>query len=150
MRRILICIATASLILVGDVRAEEDNWPMWRKSVNGVTYEFSTPESIAQKIPSWTPGKDDAPLSISQAATKALDWIRKQPGKYDEICINSLEAFRFQIWTPQKNGRISLCDKWYYRVDYYLVANGKMTGSTPSSVAVLMDGTVIPPKVVKD
>ena len=79
----------------------------------------------------------DPPLALPRALEIARTWAAKNYPKFDEVRI----------------GRISLnerrCgfsrDLWFYVFDFDPVQDGNLQLGTEHFVAVLMDGTVIPP-----
>ncbi len=142
MKYNLVLIAVLSLAVTG--QAKEQLWPMWRVSTSDATYDVDAPESVASKTPSWTPSKAECPLSLTDAIHKAVAWIEKQPAKFDEINIVKIELNRFLVF----NSKGECGDKWYYRIDYALVSNGK--NQSQPSFAILLDGTIVPPKVTRD
>ncbi len=81
--------------------------------------------------------KGDPPLALSRALKIARKWAAKNYPQFDEVRI----------------GRISLNERrcgfsrghWFYVFDFDPVRDGNLQLGTEHFVAVLMDGTVIPP-----
>ncbi len=98
---------------------------------------FALDEQIDSSKRWETDEKSNPPLPLSKALRIAQRWATKNYPAFEEVRI----------------GRISLNERrcgfsrgrWFYVFDFDPVEDGKMQLGTEHFVAVLMDGTVIPP-----
>ena len=93
------------------------------------------------KTPKWSPGEGEPPLPISQVVAIATKWAKGKYTRYDSVKIRSIDL--------DERGCGSLKGHWYYIVNFTPVIDGNAVFGSGNFAAVLMDGTVIGPQVVK-
>ncbi len=98
---------------------------------------FALDEQIDNTIRWEMDESSDPPLALPRALEIARAWAAKNYPKFDEVRI----------------GRISLNERrcgfsrghWFYVFDFDPVEDGKVQLGTEQFIAILMDGTVLPP-----
>jgi hypothetical protein len=81
--------------------------------------------------------KSDPPLALSRALKIARNWAAKNYPQFDEVRIG-------RISLNQRRCGFSR-DQWFYVFDFDPLQDGNLQLGTEHFVAILMDGTVIPP-----
>jgi protein TonB len=98
----------------------------------GVTTVWEiTPERAGQQ-PRWNPETSPPPMSIEDAASKALSWLR--PRNQD---VGPFELQNVMLTRRRGPGM----DFWYYQLDFV------SAGTPPLRVVVLEDGSIVEPRV---
>lgn len=103
----------------------------WTTGEGTAVYDFSISEARFDSQPLWEPGKQPVPLGIDKALQIAQGWIGKQSWSkqfedFNEITLKNQER----------------C--WYYDIDFKLNEDDTLK---PRSVIVLLDGSVVEPKL---
>jgi hypothetical protein len=99
---------------------------------------FAITEDSAAKLPQWLPLKEPPPLSIAKAAAVATEWATKQHPKFDSVELRSIEL--------EKVGWGRYPGRWYYLFQFDPVIEGRRFFGGEGTVAVTMDGVVVPPR----
>jgi len=94
------------------------------------------PEPV-MAAPQWTPRDGEPPLSVSEAVEIATRWGRGRYTRYDRVEVAGIDLGEYQC------GDVS--DRWYYTLTFRLFIDGNGLLGAGNFVAVLMDGTLIPP-----
>ncbi len=94
-----------------------------------------------KKTPKWSPGKGEPPLPLTQAIAIATKWAKGKYTRYDSVKVWNIDL--------QERGCGNLKGRWYYIVHFKPVIDGNAVFGGGNFAAVLMDGTVIGPQVIK-
>ncbi|MEE8548937.1 MAG: hypothetical protein V3S74_05645 [Alphaproteobacteria bacterium] len=94
-----------------------------------------------EKTPKWSPGEGEPPLPLAQTIAIATKWAKGKYSRYDSVKVWSIDLKEF--------GCGSLKGHWYYIVHFKPVIDGNTLFGGGNFAAVLMDGTVIEPEIVK-
>lgn len=91
--------------------------------------------SMIARTASWNPIESSPPLTINNASTKLLNWLKRKHPNYDDIkinriALNSYECTRFS-------------GKWYYFFEFSFLEKGNELFGIANWAAILMDGTII-------
>ncbi len=81
--------------------------------------------------------KSDPPLALPRALKIAQNWAAKNYPQFDEVRIGRISVNERRCGFARNH--------WFYVFDFDPVQDGKLQLGTEHFVAVLMDGTVIPP-----
>jgi hypothetical protein len=81
--------------------------------------------------------KGDPPLALSRALKIARNWAAKNYPQFDEVRIARISLNERRCGFSR--------DQWFYVFDFDPFQDGKLQLGTEHFVAILMDGTVIPP-----
>ena len=108
---------------------------------DGTEIGLFLPESKMQSTSKWTPELGEPPLSPSEAYRIAIDWARLKYTRYDDVRVREISLTRYRC--------SNIDDRWYYLMDLEPVIDGNSVWGPGNWVAVLMDGTVVAPTVVK-
>lgn len=100
---------------------------------------FAITEERARLLPVWEPERGDPPLPMARAVAIGLEWARKAHPE-PEIRLSSLDV------RPVDDEAAIF--PWYYVVEFALGEEGVL-GPREIRLVVLMDGTVVPPRVGK-
>lgn len=80
---------------------------------------------------------EEPPLALGQALRIARGWAAKNYPQFDEVRIGRISLNRRRCGFTR--------NQWFYVFDFDPVQDGDLQLGTEHFVAVLMDGTVIPP-----
>ncbi len=92
--------------------------------------------------PIWNPGSGEPPLTVGRAVNIALDWAKRTLPKYDGVKFSDLQLISYQCRRSEP--------RWYYRIDYLPMFDGNEVYGARGWLAVLMDGSVIEPRVIEE
>lgn len=81
--------------------------------------------------------KSDPPLALSRALKIARSWAAKNYPQFDEVRIGRISLNQRRCGFAR--------DQWFYVFDFDPLQDGNLQLGTEHFVAILMDGTVIPP-----
>ena len=109
---------------------------------DGTTIGLVASEEDVAKGPAWTPGHSEPPLSPGKAIQLATAWAQSNWKRFD--------SFRVHTITLQGFGCDTQHEKWLYVVDMAPVVDGNAMFGGAYFVGVLMDGSILPAKPVKD
>ncbi|MCC8361690.1 hypothetical protein LK996_01145 [Lysobacter sp. A6] len=104
---------------------------------DGKTTELRLDFDALARMPAWTPGNSDPPLSVAKASQLALAWGKHRYRRYDDVRI--AEILLTSAGCRQTSPR------WYYRVQFRPMMEGNGVLGYDQFVAVLMDGTIVEP-----
>ena len=112
--------------------------PLHAASYGESVREYSIIESQAEKLAKWDPAQTAAPLTTSQAITKARAWLKVRHPKFDgfeptEISLRRVSYSRFTAL-------------WYYTIRFDGLVGQTRSYVPEMEAVVLMDGTVVEPK----
>jgi len=129
-------------------QADEINLSTYGKDVDkdwSLTEWYVSTNILAKQL-QWNVLAMEAPLSIHQVCALALTNLAKE---YPQVRGWSLETV--ELRHPCNNGVVPLDDYWYFAVHFKAVDHELENdiGFCPMQI-VLLDGTVVPPKMVKN
>lgn len=111
--------------------------PVLSAEQDGKRFQLVVDSAHVQKTPAWNPSKGDPPLSFAELVTAAMAWAKERYKRYDSVTIREITLVEY--------GCSRMQDRWYYRVDFSPVMDGKRLWGSGYFAAVLMDGTVVGP-----
>jgi hypothetical protein len=117
-------------------------WGIGPPPPDGPRLEYSVPEKLFGKVPPWNLEKDPPPLPISRAfsiakkavATEHPNWLGTET-----------TTWSFYL---QRVGSFDYPDRWFYAFSFHRMLKDEPLPQGEATVLVLMDGTVVKPKVV--
>jgi len=131
---------------------QQEGWIILRTQqvAPGPTLIYAATREQALRNPRWD-GRNDPPLGLGKAIEIAEDHVRKQLSENEQLRLSSITAE--QIYVMSFSNRFD--NRWYYvivlmkRIPEEKNVKGWTAEGVPP-VYVLMDGTVIEPKVVRE
>ncbi len=115
---------------------------------NGARYVFEiTPERL-EKLPHWDQAATgEPPLSMGEARTLAMSWIRSKSPQADGFELAASSFVRARIPTGPA-GSPNVPAVWFYSIGFdRIVGNRRIPGGIESVVVVLLDGSIVEPRV---
>ena len=102
-------------------------------------FEYLTDIETLKRTPDWTPGKQEPPLSFSEACHIAVEAGKRRFPKAENISIQSVTL------TQYHSGPADIV-RWHYEVEILPVVGGKIHyADLGNPIVILMDGSVIEP-----
>lgn len=98
---------------------------------------FALDDQIEDTKPWEMDEKSDPPLALSHALKIARRWAAKNYPNFDEVRVGRISLHERRCGFSR--------DRWFYVFDFDPVLDRKLQLGTQHFVAVLMDGTVLPP-----
>ena len=141
MKRILILLATLLAVVTMAKEGCDTIYLREMGDANGTYYKFATTSDVVLKLPSWDPSKEQLPLAITDALAIAKKWCLVSHPKFDDVVLGGIEIEPIG-WTTAK-------DKWFFIFSFDPIIDGQRLYGQFYAV-VLMDGTVVEPKVSKE
>jgi len=109
-----------------------------RTNADGVSLSWEVTRDRFDRQPTWSPDSGTPlPLSLSDALHAANEWLQKNGERTNTGLMQSASLLRF-------GGRY-----WYYRVEYATVPVTAANASDRITVVVLVDGSVVEPRIEK-
>ncbi len=133
----LLFIAIASFSVHG---YSQGDVPLHKSQGDGKSFDYSVSQARVEKLPKWDPTQPTLPLSVKDAVAKAQIWMKKQNPKFDLFAPRSIELRRVSM---RGTGL------WYYTIAFDGVVGTEQMFSWSLQAVVLMDGTVVEPKLEK-
>jgi TonB family protein len=110
---------------------------------DGTMYTWEILQQRGNAQPTWDPATmPTPPVSIADATKVADAWLKQQAPELKTFVLTSLTLFRMQpyMWP----------DRWYYRLEFDpIVAGRRLSGAGNFVAVVLLDGSVVEPRVDK-
>ncbi len=107
----------------------------------GKPYKFEVTRAVIERLPDWSPSSEEIPLSPQRAAQLALARYKSlSPSSSNELEISTLSLQRIS-WFHSK---------WAYHISFVpheSVRSSEGRNDLPSTMVVLLDGTVVDPVV---
>lgn len=104
-------------------------------------FNWEVPRDRFESLPRWTPSSGVPPLPISRAIEIATGWIKARNPKIDGFEVSTITLAVSHSWTDDQPN-----DRWYYKIEFNPVVNGKMLYGGQYTAVVLFDGTVVEPR----
>ena len=145
MKKTILLFFIVSLLLVNFAyaRGDCDGVHMGSHSdMNGVSTLFCASYDSVMKTPEWDGNSDTLPLKLSEAIAIGQKWLKKAYPKLDDFQIREISISRV--------GNSEIKDRWYYSFDFQAVVGCRTLFGSPFIVKILMDGSVVEPKITKD
>jgi hypothetical protein len=95
-------------------------------------------EKRVTATPTWNPVNGDPPLSVAKATAIALAWGKERSKGFDSASIREVTLTAFACGAHE--------NFWYYRIDFVPIRGGVKKFELGSSVAVLLDGSLVRPR----
>jgi hypothetical protein len=123
---------TPGMVFVASSRAQD-----------GTMFTWEIPQQRGNAQPTWDPATmPTPPVSIADATKVADAWLKQQTPELKTFVLTSLTLFRMQpyMWP----------DRWYYRLEFDpIVAGRRLSGAGNFVAVVLLDGSVVEPRIDK-
>ena len=119
-------------VLFYEIASAQNTLLFRERTASGVTLEYYVSTQTLESTPSWSPLREDPPLSLRSVA--AIASARVAPGNPEEVRIVG-----FDLRTVGTSGG----RRWYYAVTLYEPITGQERFPNVTKVVVLMDGTVV-------
>jgi hypothetical protein len=110
--------------------------------MNGVETLFCASYDSVMKSPEWDGKSDTPPLNIAEAISIGQKWLKKENPKLDVFQIREISISRV--------GNSEIKDRWYYSLDFQAVVGGRTLYGSPFNAVILMDGTIVKPRILRD
>lgn len=111
---------------------------------NGKRYVFEITPERAEQLPRWDVSAGEPPLSMSDARRVATTWIK---GKAPQADAFELAASSLVRATPSASAP-SAPVPWYYSIGFdHTIGDRRLAGGLESMVVVLLDGSIVEPRV---
>jgi hypothetical protein len=133
----LLVMAVASLFAHG---YNQGDVSLHKSQGDGKSFDYFIPQGRAEKLPKWEPTQPTIPLSIKDAVARAQVWMKKQNPKIDSFAPRSIELKRVSA------RGVGL---WYYTIAFDGVVGTEQMFSWSLQAVVLMDGSIVEPKLEK-
>jgi TonB family protein len=109
---------------------------------DGTSYRWEIPRPTAVALAPWSPTASPVPLSIGDAAQKGEAWLRQRN--------QDIKAFEIANVNLSRMQPTLMPDRWYYRLGFDPIVEGRrLVGGGKYVAVVLLDGTVVEPRVEK-
>lgn len=109
---------------------------------DGTSYRWEIPRPTAVALAPWNPTASPVPLSIGDAAQTGEAWLRQRNQEFKAFEITNVNLSRMQPTL--------MPDRWFYRLDFDPIVEGRrLVGGGKYVAVVLLDGTVVEPRVEK-
>lgn len=96
------------------------------------------PEDKLRSAPEWTPGMGEPPLSVSAAVETAMAWGKEKYSQFESVSVREISLTKTSC---------SRASNWYYTIEFVLFFNGSPLYGSGAFVGIMMDGTVVEPRV---
>jgi hypothetical protein len=140
----LFVIATALMFTAGcNAYAQCSAHPFYAtQKEDGTRIGLVATDADLARDTAWTPGHGEPPISAGQAYDLARAWARVNWKRYDSFGLESISL--------QTLGCDSSNKKWVYVVSLAPIIDGNRLFGSTYVVGVLMDGSIIAPRNVKN
>ncbi|MFA7096090.1 MAG: hypothetical protein WC383_06350 [Gammaproteobacteria bacterium] len=105
---------------------------------DGTRVVLYLPDEQVAKAPKWDPELEPPPFSISEAIAAAKAWAAKEYHQFDKVAVRQIEINDLGF---RRKG------SWYYVISLIGYVKGMPLYGGDLYVAVLMDGTIIAPRM---
>ena len=119
----------------------ESSLLLYSASGDGKSFEYAIPISRAATLPAWKAQAQVLPLSVNDAIAKARVWVRSKNPKFEAFVPNDVSI--------KRSASSEFGDVWYYSIGFDGVVGGVRMYSWSLVAVVLMDGSIVEPKVGK-
>jgi hypothetical protein len=109
--------------------------------INGVKTKFVTSLDVILKTPEWKENMSNPPLPLPKAVSLATVWMKKRNPKFDDFIVSGI--------TIRRIGSSDLRNRWDYLIDFNAIVDRRTVYGSTFVAIVLMDGTIIEPKITK-
>ncbi len=109
--------------------------------MNGVQTLFCASYDSVMKTPEWDGKSDTPPLKLSEAMTIGQSWLKKENPKFEDFQIREISISRV--------GNSEIKDRWYYSLDFQAIVGGRTLYGSPFNAVILMDGTLVEPRILQ-
>lgn len=130
-----------ALLLLPPGALARDRLTLFSKHDAKATFTWTVSVNKLRKTPAWTPSAGAPPVSISEAvaiAKRRLKSANRTFKRYDVLSISLDEVTRARDSAP---------DRWYYKIELVPVIDGDRLYRLQYFAAVLLDGTMVEPRV---
>ena len=114
---------------------------LYGASGDGKAVEYAISEKRAEKLPRWESSQQALPLSVADAVARAQVWMKEQNPTIESFSPNRIELKHVSA--------SRLRGLWYYSVGFDAIVNGNTMYSWSFEAVVLMDGSIVVPRVSK-
>jgi hypothetical protein len=139
----------ASLIDAAAVAAEPEQPTVmladFSDGIAGYRYVWRIPQAWLAKLPKWSPTEAEPPLSPHQAVTTALAHLQKSFLATTKLTLYDLSISKRGIGPDSDPNELTAL--WSYHVSFTATPEPKPPERELLNVRVLMDGTIVTPKV---
>lgn len=105
-------------------------------------FQFEIPSTRLQATPTWVPESEALPLSPNEAIRIGTPYAREQRPRFD-ACVCIRIAIMSITHHSTKSGH------WFYHLEFVPVMDDRTYNSDRIPVVLLLDGTVVEPKVTE-
>ena len=135
----IIAILLSLVVLGAEAQPRGDLILFSSNDSNGVSVQYVVSKQRAEKVPLWEPLVAPPPLTLEQAATVGLAWLK---AKHPDVTAFVLSGVSFREFPF----RPAFAKRWYYQLDFEPIVGGKRLGGSGFATIILFDGSIVEPQ----